>query len=336
MREQEDPAPAVVTDSPLPGLLAVAVATGLAMGIGHLVPALNASTAAVVLGAVLVNVGWHHPRLHAGTRVASHALLRIAVVLLGLQLAVRELIDLGAAGLGVVAVTVAITFAGTRWVGRLLGLPPARSLLIATWFSICGASAVAAMKEVADGDEDDAAVAIALVTVFGTLAIVVLPALRGPLGLNPAEFGSWAGASVHDVGQTVATADRVDGALAAAVVVKLARVVLLAPLVAGVAIGRSRRRGADSAGRRPPVVPLFVAGFLTAIVVGSTGWLPPAVLSLAATAQEVLLVAALVGLGAGVRLSLLKRTGGPALVLGLTSWLLVTSVAYAGVVVLGR
>lgn len=74
--------------------------------------------------------------------------------------------------------TVAVTFAGTRLLGRLLGLPPARSLLIATGFSICGASAVAAMKEVADGDEDDAAVAIALVTLFGSLAIFALPALR--------------------------------------------------------------------------------------------------------------------------------------------------------------
>jgi uncharacterized integral membrane protein (TIGR00698 family) len=320
--------------SPLPGLLAVAFATAVAFVVSHVVPALNASTVGVVVGAVVVNLGWHRPCLHAGTSVASRLLLRIAVVLLGLQLALSQLIDLGLGGVSVVVLTVTVSFTGTRLLGRVLGLPPARSLLVATGFSICGASAVAAMKEVADGDEEDAAVAIALVTLFGTLAILVLPALRGPLGLDPAAFGSWVGASVHDVGQTVATADLVDGALAAAVVVKLSRVVLLAPMVAGVAIARSRRLRAGSAGRRPPIVPLFVAGFLAAIAVGSTGLLPAEVLSFAATAQKILLVAALVGLGTGVHLSMVRRTGGRALVLGLCSWLLVASVAYAGVLVL--
>lgn len=333
--DQRDPA----RPSPLPGLLAVATATAAAFGISHLVPALNPATIAVLLGAIAVNVGLHRPALHAGTHFASHRLLRIAVVLLGLQLAIPQLVDLGAGGLAIVVVTVAVTFTGTQLLGRLLGVSPARSLLIATGFSICGASAVAAMKEVSDGDEEDTGVAIALVTLCGSLAILILPLLRGPLGLDPAAFGDWVGASVHDVGQTVATASRVDGALTSAVVVKLSRVVLLAPLVAAVALTRNRHRASEpttTTGRRPPIVPLFVAGFLAAIAVTSTGLVPTEVLSVAKHLQEVLLAAALVGLGTGIHVTTLRRTGGRALVLGLTSWLLVAGVAYAGVILLGR
>lgn len=69
--------------SPLLGLLAVTVATAVASAASHFAPGLDASTAGVVLGAVMVNVGWHRPCLHAGTRVASHLLSWIAVVLLG-------------------------------------------------------------------------------------------------------------------------------------------------------------------------------------------------------------------------------------------------------------
>ena len=170
------------------------------------------------------------------------------MVLLGLQLALPQLLHLGLAGLAVVVVTVAATFTGTRLLGRLLGVSPARSLLIVTGFSICGASAVASMEEVAGGDDDDTGVAVALVTLCGSLAILLLPALHGPLGLDPVAFGSWVGASVHDVGQTVATANRVPGAVTSAVVVKLSRVALLAPLVAGVALRRSRGRDTRSAG----------------------------------------------------------------------------------------
>ena len=325
-----------------PGLVLVAVATAAALTLARFVPDLNASTVAVVLGALVSNLGWHRLRLHAGTRFAAHRLLRVAIVLLGLQLALPQLARLGAGGLGVVLVTVAATFTGTQLLGRALGIPAARALLVATGFSICGASAVAAMEPAAGGDKEDTAVAVALVTLCGTLAIVLLPALRGPLGLDPAAFGSWVGASVHDVGQTVATANRVPGALTAAVVVKLSRVVLLAPLVAGVAAARRRRDRAEvgpgpvTSGRRPPLVPLFVVGFLLAIALASTGWLPTAALHGAKTVQQVLLVAALFGLGTGIHLPTLRRTGARVVLLGLGSWLIVASVAYAGVVLLGR
>lgn len=336
-----DPGTGHRTPAALPGLAAVALATVLAFGVARLVPALNPSTVAVVLGALAANVGLHRPVLHAGTHVASHRLLRIAVVLLGLQLGLPQLADLGLVGLGVVVGTVAVTFVGTQLVGRALRVPRARALLVATGFSICGASAVAAMADVADGDEDDTAVAIALVTLCGSLAIVLLPLLRIPLGLDPADFGRWVGASVHDVGQTVATADRVPGALTTAVVVKLSRVVLLAPLVAGVGLAARRRRLAAAGTttgtpRRPtPVVPLFVVGFLLAIGLTSLGVLPAEVLVAAKHVQEVLLVAALVGLGTGIQRSVLRRTGGRALVLGLVSWVLVAGTAYLGVRLLG-
>ncbi|SDD65207.1 YeiH family protein [Auraticoccus monumenti] len=325
------------TPAVLPGLVAVAAATAVAFGVAHLVPAVHPATVAVVLGALAANLGLHRPVLHAGTHVASHRLLRIAVVLLGLQLGLPQLVDLGLGGLAVVVATVAVTFVGTRLLGRALRVPRARALLVATGFSICGASAVAAMSDVADGDEDDTAVAIALVTLCGSLAIVVLPLLRGPLGLDPADFGRWVGASVHDVGQSVATANQVPGALTTAVVVKLSRVVLLAPLVAGVGLAARRRaRQVTSGGpvpgsRRPPVVPLFVVGFLAAIAVASTHLVPSAVLAGAQQVQEVLLTAALVGLGTGIHVSTLRRTGGRALLLGLGSWVLVAGTAYLGV-----
>ena len=325
------PTPEPRHGSPVPGLLAVAAATGVAFAVHVLVPTVNPTTVAVVLGALAVNVGLHHPALHVGTHVASHRFLRLAVVLLGLQLGLQQLLDLGPRGAIVVVSTVALTFTGTRLLGRLLGVPPARALLIATGFSICGASAVAAMEQVAGGDEDDTAVAVALVTLCGSLAIVLLPLLRQPLGLTPAAFGSWVGASVHDVGQTVAAADRVPGALTTAVVVKLSRVVLLAPLVAGTSVVLRRRSPAAATGRRPPLLPLFVAGFLAAIAVASTGLLPDPVLHDLKIVQEVLLAAALVGLGTGIHLPTLRRTGGRALALGLVSWLLVATVAYAGV-----
>lgn len=316
----------------LPGLAITSVATAISFAVAQFVPSLNASTIAVVLGAITVNLGLHRETLRAGTRFASHRLLRIAVVLLGLQLSIEQVWHLGAKGLIVVLVTVAVTFVGTQALGRALGVSKSQSLLIATGFSICGASAVKAMEENADASDDEVYVAIALVTLFGSLAIILLPALQGPLGLDTRAFGAFVGASVHDVGQTVATANRVAGALPYAIIVKLTRVILLAPMVAIVGMMRHKRHDhSEESGRRPTMVPLFVIGFVIAIALRSSNLLPASALDSVKMIQQILLVAALFGLGTGIQFSRMRHTGGRALGLGVLSWLLIGTIAYFGV-----
>ena len=87
------------------------------------------------------------------------------------------MLTLGARGLVVVAVVVVATFFGTRWAGRRLGVSEGLSLLVATGFSICGVSAIAAARGVSDADEEEVTYAIALVTLCGSLAILLLPAM---------------------------------------------------------------------------------------------------------------------------------------------------------------
>ncbi|MEU9413985.1 putative sulfate exporter family transporter [Streptomyces sp. NPDC048272] len=326
------------TASPWPGLgLAVAGAL-VAWCVHRLAPAVPMLTAAVVLGIAVA----HLPRLRtvvrgparAGLSLAGRRLMRIGIVLLGLGLGLDQVLGLGWATVAMVTGVVAATFLGTLWLGRRLGLPGDQPLLIATGYSICGASAIGAVSQVSGSDEEDVASSVALVTLCGTLAIAVLPLLQDPLALSDLAFGRWVGASVHDVGQVVATAQTAGpDALGEAVLVKLMRVALLAPLVAAVAFSvRARRRGVRTAsGRRPAPVPLFVAGFLAAAALRATGVLPDAALEWAHTAQEALLAAALFGLGSAVHLPTLARTSGRAALLGLGAWAVVAGASYAGV-----
>ncbi|GGP86576.1 membrane protein [Streptomyces virginiae] len=304
----------------------------------RLVPAVPMLTASVVLGIAVAHIPG--PRTfvrgaaRAGLSLAGRRLMRIGIVLLGLGLGLDQVLRLGWATVAMVVGVVAATFFGTLWLGRRLGLPGDQPLLIATGYSICGASAIGAVSEVSGSDEEDVAASVALVTLCGTLAIAVLPLLQDPLTLSDPAFGRWVGAGVHDVGQVVATAQTAGpDALGEAVLVKLMRVALLAPLVAAVAFSvRARRRGVrTSSGRRPAPVPLFVAGFLAAAALRATGVLPDVALEWAHTTQEALLAAALFGLGSAVHLPTLARTGGRAAALGLGAWVVVAGVSYAGV-----
>lgn len=352
-----------------PGLTLVAMCVGGAYLVARVVPSISPLVAAVAIGAILANLNlvpdWSRPAM----QFSAKRLLRLGVVLLGFQLAIGEVLRLGVPGLAVVGLVVTTTFFGTQWLGRRLGVSPSLSLLVATGFSICGASAVAAVEGVSDADEEEVAFAIALVTLCGSLAIAVLPVLAGPLGLEGSQFGAWAGASVHDIAQVVATASTGGSeSLRTAVIVKLTRIVLLAPVVAGVTLAHRRRSVPETARvpetvavssteirstgtdtntgpsatvdptpdtRRPPIMPLFVVGFLGAIVLRSasvvpTGWLPSF-----KTAETLALAAALVGLGTGVRIAKLRKLGGRPLVLAMSSWLLIATVSYLGVVLVG-
>lgn len=348
----------------LPGLALAVLGVAVAWSVHQLVPGIPMLTAAVVLGIVAA----HLPGVRSvvrgvarpGLSYAGKRLIRIGIVLLGLKLGLDDVLGLGWATVTMVLGVVTATFFGTWWLGRRMGLPGDQPLLIAAGYSICGASAIGAVSEATDSDERDAATSVALVTLCGTLAIAVLPLLQGPLGLSDADFGRWVGASVHDVGQVVATAQTAgSGALTEAVLVKLMRVALLAPLVAAVALSVRRRRrevgteGATRAGvrrgKRLPLVPLFVVGFLAMVALRSTGLLPAAALDAAHNAQELLLAAALFGLGSAVDLPSLTRTGersemgvpqaegwGRVAALGLCSWVVVAGVSYAGVLLVTR
>lgn len=335
----------------LPGLALAAAAVALAWLVHAAVPVLPFLTVAVILGILSANLPGIGTAVEGvmqpGLVLAAKRFMRLGIVLLGLKLSLIDVAALGWATLGIVVGIVLLTFAGTLLLGKAFKLPGEQPLLLAAGFSICGASAIGAMSGVTRTDHRGTVVPIALVTLCGTLAIAVLPALKGPLGLDEVQFGHWVGASVHDVGQVVATAQTAGTtALAGALVIKLTRVLMLAPMVTGAALvqrclGRSKHNksqhskaaaGAEGGKLKfPPLIPLFVAGFMAMIVLRTLGILPHAVLEGAALAQDLLLAAALFGLGASVQIRSILHTSGRAIVVAMLSWALIGVLAYVGV-----
>ena len=322
-----------------PGLVFVGVVTFVGFVIHWNFETISPLVASLVLGVLIGNIISIPKIFVSGQKFAAKKVLRFGIVLLGTQLALKQVVDLGGRELIVVVGVVALTFLGTLWLGPRLGVSKSLSLLIATGFSICGASAVAAMEGVVDADEEEVTYAIALVTLCGSLAIMLLPLLRNVLGLaDPQLFGSWVGASVHDVAQVIATSSTGgDTSVQAATVVKLSRVVLLAPLVACVSIWVRRSssgliaKAKKADNKRISVVPLFVIGFLVMIAVRTTGVIPDNWLTMLKTIEQVCLASALVGLGSDVRIARLLKVGGRPLLLALISWIGIAVVSLIGV-----
>ena len=317
------------TRAALPGLGLALLALGLASLVHGALPAVPTLTACVVLGIVFTALPWParvREAVRPGLATSARRLLRLGIVLLGFRLSLTDIAGLGWVVLSLIVAIVVATFFLTLALGRAFRLPGDQPLLIAAGFSICGASAIGAMAGVTKSKDSETATPVALVTLCGTLAIAVLPALAALLGLDAEQFGMWTGASVHDVGQVVATA-QVAGAsaLAIAVVVKLTRVALLAPMVA--LTGAVLKREGD----RPAVVPLFLVGFLAAVLARTLLPLPAGFLAATENVQFVLLGMALFGLGAAIRLGTLVRTGARPLAVAGLSWASIAALSLGAV-----
>jgi uncharacterized integral membrane protein (TIGR00698 family) len=317
-----------------PGL-AVAAIGGVTATLLHIVlPLVSALLVAIVMGVVFANAVGPRTAFKPGLAIASRRVLRIGVALLGFQLVSGQVLGLGWPVIAVVVLIVGGGIIVTVSIGSILGVPPARRLLIACGFSICGAAAVAAADGVTESDEEDVAAALALVVAFGSIAMLVLPLLAQQAGMGTREAGAWMGGGIHEVGQVVVAGGIIGGAaLQIAVVVKLARVLMLAPVLV-VLSWRHRRSGAHTVGRRPPLVPLFVVAFVVLVVVGSVLHVPNALRDGVAQVQGLALATAMFALGCGIDVKSMRRLNSSEMLLGLLSSLSVALLALPIVAVL--
>jgi uncharacterized integral membrane protein (TIGR00698 family) len=262
---------------------------------------------ALIIGVLVTNTGLSRSKHIRSSVPGAKFLLRLGIVFLGSALTWEALSALGWGGLVVAFATVVSVFVVTCLVGDLLKLEKGLVTLIATAFAICGAAAVAAVESSIQRRDRDVALALAMVTVFGTIMIGVVPLVGSSLGLDPFQVGVWAGASIHEVAQVVAAASLVgsSAALTAATTVKLVRVGLLV-LAVTAARWRHRSERADSEVSRAGLktfVPWFLVGFMVVAVIGIAGGIPENVRLLMGELSTLLLAAGMFGLGLAVRLA---------------------------------
>jgi uncharacterized integral membrane protein (TIGR00698 family) len=316
----------------LPGVLLSAVLALLALLLQWLpyLQKLSPLILALGLGVVLRSAFGLPAVCKSGVAFSLRRVLRFAVMLLGLQLSLYQMVELGGLGILIVCLTLGGSYLFTLGMGAWLRIDRKLCHLIAAGTSVCGASAVLAANTVAEGTDEDAAYAVAVVTVFGTLSMLAYPLLPELLNLSERAYGLWAGASIHEVAQVVAAAFQngpVSGDVAT--VSKLSRVLLLAPLVALLAF-LAARKGRPAAGgkRRPFPVPGFVIGFVALCLISTWFPLPADVKGWVEIANKFLLAMALAAMGLETDLRKLSGRGARPLMLGAAGWLFIAGLSY--------
>nr|WP_228383910.1 putative sulfate exporter family transporter [Sphingopyxis fribergensis] len=265
---------------------------------------------------------------HRGLDFASRTFLRIGIVVLGLQVTFLQIAVLGPVPFAALIVIMTLTMGAGFLGARLSGQTPYAGLLAGGATAICGASAALALYGVIGRQrlpQAQFALTLVGVSLASALAMTIYPLLAARFGLSDAQAGFLIGASIHDVAQAIGGGYAFsDAAGASATIVKLARVALLAPVVALVGLLLKPEDGSEQRIWRRIALPWFIVAFFAMVTLNSFAPIPEAVRGGALTASKALLLLAVTATAMRTRMDLLLdmgwRAGVPVLLASLTSF----------------
>lgn len=294
--------------------------------LGKTVPVVGGPVFGISLG-ILLTALWKLPKTTAkGLKFTSKYVLQLAVILLGFDMNMANIVVVGRDSLLVLLVTLSVAFATAFLAGRYLQVGKKLTALIGVGTAICGGSAIAAASSAIEAEDQDVSYAISTIFLFNVIAVFLFPLIGHSLHLSDTGFGMWAGTAINDTSSVVAAGySYSDAAGNFATIVKLTRSLMIVPItlmMAAVFSGSSTKGGHFNFVK---VFPWFILGFLAAAVLRSTQLLPGAWTSSLALTGKFLIISAMAAIGLNTDVRAFIKAGPRAVVLGAFTWFGVAS-----------
>lgn len=254
-----------------------------------------------------------------GVDFAARRVLRLGVALLGARITFDQVATLGWHNVLLVLAGVAATIGFGIAISRAFGLSRRLGVLTGGATAICGASAAIAIASVLPRDERserELIFTVAGVTALSTVAMILYPVIVHWADLDAHQTGVFLGGTIHDVAQVVGAGYSISAPVGDfAVLTKLLRVALLAPVVMAITIAVRRRSQQAASGKREPLLPAFLVGFVVLAIASSLGWIPASVTPVLSDVSRYCLIVAIAAVGLKTSLLEMKKVGTRALAL---------------------
>lgn len=328
-----------------PGLLLSACVAVIAMLLSSLIPGdiIGATVMALLVGMVLNPLICRYKQLNAGIGFAGKIVLRLGIILMGVNLNFSEVLSVGKYSLFVMIFTMATAFGAGNLIGKLFGTNWKLTNLLSVSTAICGGSAVAAVGPVIRAKDEDVAYAISSTFIFDVLTVVVIPWIGIALGMSSVGYGLWVGTAVNDTSSVVAAGYAFsEFAGNTAVIVKLTRTLFIIPyvLIFSIITERLEARSEGGNGRISvnlrKIFPYFIIFFLVVVAIRSTGIIPDALVGALSGTSKFCMVMALSAIGLKTSFGDIKNIGFKPMILGFIVDTLVVFVSIGVQVATGR
>ena len=252
----------------------------------------------------------------SGILFCSKQLLRTAIIFYGFRLTFQHIVAVGPSAIIVDVIMVCSVLIIGYFTGRILKLDPHISTLTTAGSAICGAAAVLGTEPVLKSKPHKTAIAVSTVVIFGTISMFLYPFLYniGWLDLDTQQMGVYIGSTIHEVAHVVGAGNALNNVEIAesAVIVKMIRVILLAPflLILSLLVGRKNRRNGVVENKKSKItIPWFAFGFLLVIGFNSINLLPQNIVNGINLADDFALTMAMTALGVETNFKKFKDSG---------------------------
>ena len=307
-----------------PGILLSVAVAAIACFIESLLPVhiVGSAVIAMFIGMIINHFLKNTKCFKSGLKFTSKKILKLAIILLGLSLNIKTILNVGKMSLVVMIFTLLTCFGGGYFIGKALGLNWKLSNLISAGTGICGGSAIAAIAPTIEADDNDVAYAMSATFLFDMAMIVLFPIMGMALGMSDQAFGIWAGTAVNDTSSVVATGYAFSEAAGDfATMVKLTRTLAIIPTVVTFAFIQLRLKKKEALANSESgselkanfkiskIFPWFILGFLAMSIVASIFSIPSEVVSGTKSISKFLMVCALSAIGLNTSFSSMKKAG---------------------------
>jgi uncharacterized integral membrane protein (TIGR00698 family) len=296
----------------------------------------------IVIGIFYANTLHNHIPSEWGTGItfSGKKILRFAIVFYGFRITFQQIAEVGMSGFMVSLIMLSTTFLLGTYLGiKIFKMDRDTSMLTASGAAVCGAAAVLATEPVLKAEGHKTAVAVSMVVLFGTISMFMYPVLYasiiepavGFLHMTPQEFGIYVGGTIHEVAQVVAVPASIMGAPTemanSAVIVKMTRVIMIAPMliVLGIYLSYTAKKTGAAGGGVSLVIPWFAVYFIGMAGFNSLGLVPQNIVDIINEIDTFLLTMAMTALGMGTIFAKFKGLGLAPIytALGMFVWLVV-------------
>jgi uncharacterized integral membrane protein (TIGR00698 family) len=298
------------------GIFIIVLISLLSKGLGALFPLIGSLLFSIIIGVILQNTTKLPSTFDPGIQFTLKTLLKVAIVFLGVGLSVYDLLHIGQKALWVIFLSVSIGITLTYLVGKWLRIDKRLSLLIGIGTSICGATAISAVKGIIGAKENETAYALSTIVFFNLIAFIMYPFIGHLLQMSELSFGIWAGTAVHDTSSAVAVGYAFgDEAGEVATTVKLARTLFLIPVMFCLPFFIRERNEGESQYRK--AFPWFVFLFMGVSILHTFGFIPEAIESYLKISSKFMIIMVMAAVGLQVRIKDITQLGFKPLLTGL-------------------
>jgi len=263
--------------------------------------------------------------LHVGIQF----LLKIAVIGLGFGMNLTETMTATSTSFKLTFFSVVATISVGLILSKVLKIDKKLGHLITSGTTICGGSAIAAVSPVIQATSKTISIALGMVFLLNSIALLVFPVLGHYLGLSQHDFGLWCAIAIHDTSSVVGAAlSYGEEALKIATTVKLSRTLWIIPLsIFSVIVFKTSIKKIR--------IPYFILLFIIAVFSTDFQLLPEETTIVLVLLSKRLLVLTLFLVGTSISIKDIRNIGHRPLILAVALWIFIAVFSLSYIVLFG-